>query len=126
MLRGEQKWAALKSAWVFVLPSRSEGFSVAVLEAMAVGTPVVVSPQCYIPQVAQRGCGWIAETDVADVTKSLIEALRISFADRETIGERCRALINECYQWTTVGQQMTKVLDWTLGSGRPCDVEIID
>ena len=126
MLRGDQKWAALKSAWVFVLPSRSEGFSVAVLEAMGVGTPVIVSPQCYIPVVEQRDCGWIAEADIKDISTSLIEALQMSCADREATGARCRTLVDQCYQWAAVGQQMTSVLDWVLGCRRPHDVELLD
>ena len=39
MLKNEMKWSALAAAGLFVLPSLSEGFSVAVLEALAMGSP---------------------------------------------------------------------------------------
>ena len=43
MLTGNDKKAALADANLFTLPSYSEGFSMAVLEAMAAGTPALVS-----------------------------------------------------------------------------------
>ncbi|GAB3721846.1 glycosyltransferase [Spirosoma lituiforme] len=43
MLTGDDKKAALADADLFTLPSYSEGFSMAVLEAMAAGTPTLVS-----------------------------------------------------------------------------------
>src|SRR5207253_6602065 len=42
-LHGSEKWAALQGAACFVLPSRQEGFSVAILEALASRTSVVVT-----------------------------------------------------------------------------------
>jgi glycosyltransferase involved in cell wall biosynthesis len=47
-LEGEQKVAALRESDVFVLPSYSENFGVAVVEAMACGLPVIVSDQVGI------------------------------------------------------------------------------
>ena len=43
MLTGESKWGAFSAADVFVLPSHQENFGIAVVEAMACGTPVLVS-----------------------------------------------------------------------------------
>src|SRR5262249_3487222 len=44
-LEGEEKVGALRDADIFVLPSYSENFGVAVVEAMACGLPVIVSDQ---------------------------------------------------------------------------------
>jgi glycosyltransferase involved in cell wall biosynthesis len=53
-LEGENKVRALEDAHVFCLLSRSEGVPFAALEAMACGTPVVVSEACNIPEVHGR------------------------------------------------------------------------
>ena len=47
-LAGDQKWAALADTDIFVLPSYSESFGIAVVEAMASGTPVVVTDRVAI------------------------------------------------------------------------------
>jgi glycosyltransferase involved in cell wall biosynthesis len=44
----ERKRALLHESSVFVLPSRQEGFGIAVLEAMATGTPVVANDLAII------------------------------------------------------------------------------
>lgn len=57
---GEIKTALLKIADLFVLPSYYENFGIAVAEAMAVGTPVVISKGIYIwEDVEQAQGGWL-------------------------------------------------------------------
>ena len=60
MLLGEEKLAALRDAQMFVLPSYSENFGLAVVEAMACGLPVVISDQVNIwREVAAAGAGLV-------------------------------------------------------------------
>src|SRR5262249_23304811 len=51
MLEGEMKWSALAASRLFVLPSHSEGFSMAILEAMATGLPVLATHPCNFPEI---------------------------------------------------------------------------
>jgi glycosyltransferase involved in cell wall biosynthesis len=54
-LYGSAKASALQDSDVFALPSESENYGNAVVEAMAVGTPVVISDHCGVaPQVDGR------------------------------------------------------------------------
>jgi glycosyltransferase involved in cell wall biosynthesis len=90
MLSGDLKWGAIHAAEAFVLPSRSEGFPVAALEAMACGVPVLISDQVRIwPQVQDSGGGFVARADLSGVTELLERWLQLPPDARERM--KCRA-----------------------------------
>jgi glycosyltransferase involved in cell wall biosynthesis len=126
MLERELKWSALAAAHVFVLPSYSEGFSVAVLEALSAGVPVIVSRQCHLPEIAARGCGWVVPTRTAALAEALGEALALTPAGRERYAASGRRLVEECFAWPIVAARMAAVYEWVLGGPRPHSVEVIE
>ena len=64
LITGQDKLAALQDADVFVLPSRSEGLSIAMLEAMYMGLPVVVTDRVGLwRQVEKNRCGLVVPYD---------------------------------------------------------------
>lgn len=68
----------LEIADVFVLPSETESFGLAALEAMAVGVPVISSNTGGIPEVNLHGVtGYLSEVgDVADMAKNTLEIFK--------------------------------------------------
>jgi glycosyltransferase involved in cell wall biosynthesis len=72
---GEEKLDLLARADLFVLPSRSEARSMAVLEALASGTPVLISPGCDFDVVAASGAGWVVELDCEQLAAALSRLL---------------------------------------------------
>jgi glycosyltransferase involved in cell wall biosynthesis len=124
MLTGPMKWSALAAASLFALPSFSEGFSVAVLEALGMGVPVIVTRRCNIPEVAEHGCGWVIEPEQTALEVALQEGLRASTLDLQRIGERGRALVQSRYTWSMVGRQMAEVYQWVLGGPRPASTQV--
>lgn len=92
----EQRWAALRQADIFVLPSYEEGLPVTILEAMAVGLPVVATPVGGIPQVITDGMnGFLIPPGDIDALASSILRLAQAPALRQRMGELNRARIAE-------------------------------
>lgn len=61
-VHGEEKWNLLRSADVFVMPSYSENFGIAALEAMACARPVVVTPEVGLAgAIAEAGAGVVVD-----------------------------------------------------------------
>ena len=72
---GDNKYDQLAAADLFVLPSLNENFAMVVLEALSVGTPVLVSDQVGLKDyVAEKGFGWICKPTATDLRKKIEEA----------------------------------------------------
>lgn len=73
MLSGSIKWGALSAAEAFILPSHQENFGIAVVEALACGTPVLITKEVNIwREIEAAGAGYVESDDLAGITR-LIE-----------------------------------------------------
>ena len=98
MISGDVKRAALAAATVFVTPTYSEGFSMAVLEAMAAGLPSVLTTGCNFPEAGDVGAASVVEIDSAAFGAALI-ALLSDAARARAMGERARMFVRRFYSW---------------------------
>ena len=116
-LVGERKSTALAHADVFVLSSFSEGFSIAVVEALAAGLPVVISRECNFPEVETANAGFVVPSARAEVAKAI--AAILADADlAKRMGENARRLVEEHYQWPAIGSRMAQRYRALCGSDR--------
>jgi glycosyltransferase involved in cell wall biosynthesis len=68
---GDAKWSALVDADIFVLPSQNENFGNAAAEAVACGTPVIVTNRCGIAPLVEGRAGLV----ISHECEALIRAL---------------------------------------------------
>jgi len=95
MIEGAVKWGAFRSAEVFILPSHQENFGLAVAEALACETPVLISNKVNIwREIAGDKAGLVGEDDQAGVDAMLAEWAALSEAERGAM--RRNAL--DCFQ----------------------------
>ncbi len=112
--RARQLWGA---ADAFVLPSYSEGFSMAVLEALACRLPVLITTACHFPELAAAEGGITVEPTAPDVTQGLRLLLERTPTERAELGRRGRALVERNYTWEQQAQRLANVYQWVAGGG---------
>jgi glycosyltransferase involved in cell wall biosynthesis len=72
---GSAKWAAYRDADVFVLPSQNENFGNSAAEAVAAGTPVIVTEECGIAPLLADEAGLVVRHDSAALREALLRVL---------------------------------------------------
>jgi glycosyltransferase involved in cell wall biosynthesis len=94
MLSGNLKWGAFAAADAFVLPSHQENFGIAVAEALACGTPVLISNKVNIwREIEQERAGFVEDDDLAGTTRLLERWLATAAQDRQSM----RANAKKCF-----------------------------
>jgi glycosyltransferase involved in cell wall biosynthesis len=102
---GPRKLAFLRDCDCFCLPSRQEGFPVAVLEALACEAPVVITPGCHFPEVRESGSGIITDLNAASIADGIATMLRDPAAARQ-MGQTGRKLVIDRYTWPQAAAQL--------------------
>ena len=74
-LEGDAKWEAYRDADIFVLPSRNENFGNTAAEAVAAGTPVIVTDRCGIAPLLKDVAGVVVKHDEAELSSALARLL---------------------------------------------------
>jgi poly(glycerol-phosphate) alpha-glucosyltransferase len=114
---GRDKEDLLRSADAFILPSFSEGLPMSVLEAWSYRLPVVMTPECNLPEGFAADAAIRIETSVESIAEGLGTLFSMNDADLMTMGAKGRGLVEERFTWKSVASQMREVYDWMLGGG---------
>ena len=103
-VEGEAKWQLLQAADWYVLPSAAENFGIAAVEALAAGTPVILSPEVAVAADVERcGAGLVCGSDPEALTLALGQAL-----ERPSLSMRASALnlAQMDFSWSTIALQL--------------------
>jgi glycosyltransferase involved in cell wall biosynthesis len=109
IVTGDEKIRLLKEAHIFALPSYSEGMSRSVLEAMACGKPVVVTPVGSHSEIINNNeQGLIVPTgDINKIADALIELLRNTTRIKQ-IGNRNTEYVNQEFSVSVISKKLCK------------------
>jgi glycosyltransferase involved in cell wall biosynthesis len=108
-LYGKSKWVAYRDADIFVLPSQNENFGNSVAEAVAAGTPVIVTRDCGIAPLLADVAGLAVTHEVAAVSQALTRVL----SDRELharLAAGCRVVASQL-GWEEPIRQMEELYE---------------
>lgn len=113
LLTGEEKAEALAVSDLLVLPSTGEGLSMAALEALASGLPVILTEGQGFEAVTAAGAGLITDPEV----EPLAETIRSLLADPprcRLMGRLGREVASSTFSWSRIAAQMDEVYETVL------------
>jgi glycosyltransferase involved in cell wall biosynthesis len=102
---GDAKRSAFFDADLFIFPTHSENFGMAIAEALAHGLPVLTTTGTPWSMLPERGCGWCVDTTVDGIAEGLRQA---TMQDSETLaamGARGRAWVAAEFEWVHVAKR---------------------
>jgi glycosyltransferase involved in cell wall biosynthesis len=103
----------LSAADLYTLPSRKEGFPVAPLEAMACHLPIVAADVAGISDILENdeaSGGIIVPCEDIDALAQKVGQLLDNATLAQTLGQRARARVEQCFSFEAIGQQLKELL----------------
>lgn len=100
-LYGAEKLAAYQDAEMFVLPSYHDDFGLTVLEALACGTPVIVTNRCGASDVVKNNAGLVIDCERGNLLNGMMTLLDNDDL-RLIYSESGKQLVHFQYDWSSV------------------------
>ena len=116
-LTGEAKEEAFAESDLFILPTYSENFGIAVAEAMAHGLPVITTQGAPWKILEEERCGWWVPVSVDGIMNALEDGTRRSPEELSVMGARGRKVVEERFAWDGIASEMISCYNWLLGKG---------
>ncbi|HCS39516.1 MAG TPA: transferase [Anaerolineaceae bacterium] len=112
MLEGESKWGALLSASCLVLPSHTENFGIVVAEALACGTPVILTNKVNIWETIEiEKAGFVGDDTVDGLCESLIKWSELSKVNLLTMQENAKRCFANNFEIDLNTKKMINLLE---------------
>src|SRR5262245_12508736 len=121
---GVQKAECYRTCDAFILPSLSEGLPMAVLEAWSYAKPVLMTPECNLPEGFSAKAAIQVGSSSDEISAGLKQLIEMSDDDRNQMGDRGRTFVATRFSWLQIGEQMRAVYEWVLGAKMPNTVRL--
>lgn len=116
---GESKWALISSARMFLHTSRWEGMPFALLEAAALGRPLLISPGTNLAEpVAAAEAGIVMDCSVDDIAEALRQASGMAPDALDRCGARARDMVERNFSWRNIAGQVRQLYESVLTDRR--------
>jgi glycosyltransferase involved in cell wall biosynthesis len=119
-----EKSECYRACDAFILPSLSEGLPMTVLEAWSYAKPVLMTPECNLPEGFAAQAALRIGPSADEIAAGLNQLAGMSDDDRRAMGARGRDLVGKKFSWPQIGEQMRSVYEWVLGGERPSTVRL--
>ena len=107
-VEGKEKGELLQGSDLFILPSLSENFGIAVAESLASGTPVVITPQVQISEyIDEYKAGAICEGNSVSFAKTVSECIE-NKSKMNSYRENGLRLVKEKFDWNVIAFELLR------------------
>jgi glycosyltransferase involved in cell wall biosynthesis len=111
MLKGELKWGAFRSADIFVLPSHSENFGIAIVEALACRIPALITNKVNIWHDLQGdSAGFVSEDRMEDFFAIMDKWFALPKNEQERMRTNAYNCFNQRYEITAAAQRLIETI----------------
>lgn len=113
-LYGKDKLKAYVDADVYILPSSYEIFGITALEALACGTPLVMTDRCGLAETVAGKAGLVVPYDTGQLREAILNLLNDANL-RRSLAENGRALLRDQLNWTKIAERIERVYQEVIG-----------
>ncbi len=111
MVEGGDKYRLLANADIYLQPSKTEGLSISMLEAMASGTAMITTRNVGLAdELERRQAACLIDYDAEQLAGMIVELVQ-NQGLRESLAARAVAMVKESYDWPLIVERYVGLID---------------